>query len=150
MRLIVCLAARGIVRDAVTGAISVFHIIEAITPAAFPILIPDISVLSIWRADATDGREVPLGFEVRINGEVASRSDVVLTFAGAAPHRAIITLNGILVAAAGTVEFAFLRGTETAASYTIDIRPPAPTPPTVTVEPSVGNVSEQAQTQRVP
>ena len=59
LKLLFC--AKAVIRDAATNEISVFGIIEEITPAGLPLLVPSFAVLAVFERDEGDPEVIGAG-----------------------------------------------------------------------------------------
>lgn len=115
-----CIAARGVIRDVATNQISVFNIVEGIKAETYPVLVPDVGVLAMWRRIPEDVDRVELQFRATVNGrETFPRGPVVIAFEPDSNiHRSIVAISNLLIPEPGNVEFSFLQGEQVIARYT--------------------------------
>jgi len=118
MRSILCLAAKSVIRDAETGTISVYSILEQLNAEGFPFFLQELAVLGMWRRDADDVPDIDLQVRVRNNDRVLLTGPVRVAFADKPLHRTIVNLRGLV----GQVHFEFVRDGNVTASYSIDVQ----------------------------
>lgn len=126
MRAVLCLAARGIVRDAETGTISTYSILEQIGSEGMPFFFQDLSVLAMWKREEGDPPDLDVQFRLRNNDQVLLASPVRISFGAGRLHRSIIGLKGLIVREVGEVHFEFLQGEAELCSYSVEVSAPAP------------------------
>lgn len=120
-----CLAARAVIRDAQTNSISVFNIVEQITPQALPALIPDVAVVAFfWREAHDDAQaDIPIRFRAVNNLREILTINTSINFRDTNLHRSIVTITPLLIHEPGFVEFTFARDNNVLASYRVEITP---------------------------
>jgi hypothetical protein len=128
MRPTVCLAAKGLVRDARTNNVSVYSILEQVTPAGFPAFIPEVEALAVWQKEAGDDGPIPLTFRVMNNQHQLESLGLTVAFGAAPRHRSMVGLTGLIIREPGELRFEFLRDDQVIASYTVAIDAPANAP----------------------
>ncbi len=121
----VCLAAKGVVRDAETNTISVFSILEQIGAVGFPFIFQELGVLALWRRSQEDPSSFDLVFSITNNNtRLGQETTVRIAFEQGTVHRSIITLQGVVVAEPGELRFSFSQNGAQVATYAIVVRPP--------------------------
>lgn len=131
-----CVAAKGIVRDAQNNTISIFSILENITPSGFPVFIQDIGVLTVWKKSETDPPEIDLTFRIVNNQREVITGPLRINFHEGLLHRSIISLSGVIVHEPGQLSFLFNYLDQTLARY--DVAVSTPSPQVTQVTPSAG------------
>lgn len=127
MKEILCLAAKGVIRDARTNSISVFNIIEEVTPQGFPVLFQEIAFLGVWMNDAPFG-SVPtsVNFNLILNGRKISSQEMTVRIESGRIHRHIIAVQGLVVTEPGELRAEFESNGDVFSSYSVYIRNAAP------------------------
>lgn len=137
----VCLVAKNVTRDADSNAVSLFHIIEDISPLGLPFFIPEIAALTMWRVEENDPDKIEIQFRVRNNEETLVSSPLILDFSNnVRTHRSVVNISPLLVKEVGTLKFEYLHNNEVVAHYSVRVRaadpavvvdqaPPAPALP---------------------
>jgi hypothetical protein len=134
MRSQLCLAARAVIRDSETNAVSVFQLLDNISPRALPLILPDASVLAVWEREEGDPDLINLEFTIH-NGTQVNVTQVIVDWAGATVNRFIINIAELLISEPGQMAFSFRRDGNVLASYSFRVAaPPAqaiqqPAPP---------------------
>ena len=95
MRSQLCLAARAVIRDSATNAVSVFQLLDNISPLALPLMLPDASVLAVWEREEGDPDLINLEFTTHNNGTQVNATQVILDWPAATVNRFIINLAGL-------------------------------------------------------
>jgi hypothetical protein len=124
---LICLAAKGVIRDANSNNVSVFSILEQLTPEGFPAFMQELDVLSVWQRDAGDPKDQELRFVVRLNKTEKIAVKVELRFGEALINRNIANLRGIVVDEPGELSFSFSQGKKTLAQYAVVVKAPPAT-----------------------
>jgi len=122
MRSILCFAAKGVIRDAETGTISVYSILEQLNAEGFPFFMQEMGVLGVWKREAGDAADIDLQVRIRNNDRVLLNGPVRVAFADKQLHRTIVNFRGLVVQEVGQVHFEFVRNDNVIASYSIDIQ----------------------------
>ena len=126
MQSIICLAAKGVVRDAETGTISVYSILEQINAEGFPFFVQELALLAMWKREQDDPADIDLRVNVRNNNRVLSNEPFRVAFGEMPLNRSIVNVRGLVVHEPGEVHFEFLRDNQVIAHYSVDVRAPAP------------------------
>lgn len=124
-RSVICLAAKGLVRDVETNTISVFGILEQLNPDALPAFIPEAGVFVLWRRVGNEGPS-DVTFVCRNNQLELARQVIRVDFENQQACRSLIGLRGMPVHEAGSVSFEFRQDgvDQPLALYEIMITPP--------------------------
>lgn len=105
MKLETIICAKGVAVDARTNTVSVFSILEELTPASFPAFIPELSVLALLNR----GESEPEGFTVRLtvflNDDVLLNQSMEISFQGKTNVRAIFEMRGMPILRPGKLVF---------------------------------------------
>jgi hypothetical protein len=125
MRPILCVAARGIIRDAASNNVSIFSILEELRPDGFPSLLSEVQVLGLWAREPGDPEVTNLTLRIANNEIEVLRSDLSVQFQTSTRHRSIVTIGTLVIQQPGQLTFTFRRGDDLLASYTIAINAPA-------------------------
>lgn len=129
---LLCLIAKGVIRDADTNNLSVFNILEQVGAQGFPLLIQEAAVLAVWRRAQDEGQQFAFDFALRNNDRVIIARRIDVNFAGAELNRTIIRLGGILAQEPGVLVAQFAHNGQVVASYQIHLR----VDPTLQVQPA--------------
>ncbi|MHB1355085.1 MAG: hypothetical protein ACYCZF_03800 [Anaerolineae bacterium] len=116
------LCARGIVIDARSNNVSVFSIIEELTPSAFPGWFPEITILSILEREETDPNEIECQIDVTIGANSLLSSPTSLNFQDKYRIRSVLTINGLPLSQPGKLIFAISYNKTILNSYVINIK----------------------------
>jgi hypothetical protein len=124
IRLKLCFVAEAVIRDADTNAVSAFNILEALTPAGFPILVQRISCYTLWERENNDAPQVNGRFTVAIGDNVLNETAIRMDFAGAPKAKTLINMNGLILPQPGLLRFQIDLDGGAHAEYTVDVNPP--------------------------
>src|SRR5690349_7449303 len=122
---LVCLAARALVRDGESNAYSVFSIFEGLKPQGFPAIVPEVGVLLMLRRLDGDPNSIDLTFAASNNATVLHRTAINLVFDGKPFARSTVTIGGLVIREPGVLRFSFARADSGAevASFTVLVDP---------------------------
>jgi hypothetical protein len=123
----VCFAAEGIIRDAQTNQISAFNIIENITAAGLPTLIPRLAFFTLWEREAADPERINGRFNVHIGSDRIVDLAMFADFQGNVPRtRTMINMGGLMLPRAGILRFRMEMDNGNSSQYEVEILPPPP------------------------
>jgi hypothetical protein len=120
---IVCLAAKGVVRDADSGNISVFAILERLAPEGFPVLLQEVGLLIIWRRLQGEPQVFDAVVQIHNNSRQLLQSPLRADFGPTALHRSIVSLQGLVIYEPGNLRFSVSIGTDEVAHYEVEVTP---------------------------
>jgi len=89
------LLAKGVTRDAETGAISIYSIIEEIQSAAFPFMFPEVSFFAYILRQKDDPPVINSDFTMRINDEKLVELPMKLDFSDKMANRVTVRIGGL-------------------------------------------------------
>jgi hypothetical protein len=124
---LICLAAKGVIRDANTNTVSVFSILEEVGPSGFPAFIQEVAVLAVWQRERSDAATHEFQLVVRNNQQELMKGAVSATFGEATVNRSIVNLQGLVLQEPGELSFSFMLKKKTLARYTVKVKAPEPT-----------------------
>jgi hypothetical protein len=141
VRLFLCSESNAI--DARTNRISAFHIIDEMVAAAFPAVMPQMTVLAnLDRApDETQTPELHLQIQAENSESLLRSHPITVNFQGALRTRSITVVQGLVIPAPLTLHVTLIHGGEEIARWTIPVvETGQPTssrtePPSVSAEP---------------
>ena len=81
----VCLVAKTIVRDSQTQNVTVVSIFEEFHPEGFPVFVPEIGVLAMWRREEDDPQKQEIQFTVLNNERELFAAPVEVDFEESEP-----------------------------------------------------------------
>jgi len=102
--------------DQLTNRLSLFHIFDEINAASFPILVPSMTVVVFWEAEASDLVDGPLNFDIAISldNDQLGKISGVFEMGGRSRGRHLATLNGVVIQKPGRLIFrVFVKEAET-------------------------------------
>jgi hypothetical protein len=123
-RAMLCLAAKGVIRDAETNNISIFSLLETMTPQGFPAFMQELSVFVLWQRQPEDPPGIDVQFRTLNNAHLLHELVVHVAFGEGQMHRSIITLVGLVLTEPGHLTFTFAVNGAEIARYDIAISPP--------------------------
>jgi len=105
-----------------SNRISLFNVIEELTPPAFPTVFPQMVAVSAWNSEAGDDqRDLQVMLRVTLsNGTQLPDFTQNLRFPQRR-HRVLSTLEGVPIPAAGQLRFEVFLNGERKASHTVDV-----------------------------
>lgn len=106
--------------DARTNTLSAFHIVEDYHAAAFPVVVPRISVLMVLFRDPTDPAVPEVQLLVYLGDQQLSASPLPVNFGQRLTVRAIADLNGLVIPGPGVLRFVVGIGAQVVDSWTIN------------------------------
>lgn len=120
MNLIFLIAAESVSVDQSTNRLSLFNVADEMLAPAFPTVIPTLSVVALITRET--GEEAgPASLRVRPNDETLIEGAIPLAFQDKLKTRAMITVQGLAIAAAGTLNCEVLFGQDIAGTWKITI-----------------------------
>jgi hypothetical protein len=121
---VLCLAARGIIRDATTNSVSIFNLMEEVVAQGLPVFIPEMAVLGLWRKEGDETR-IECEFIARIGETILHQIPTAISFEpNSSMYRAIVNIVGTVVNSPGSLTFEFRIGGRVSGSYTVRVLPP--------------------------
>jgi hypothetical protein len=121
-RLMLC--AEAVIRDGDTNSISVFNILERITPEIIPFIMSKIVVLIVLEREEKDQPKVSAQLTVGMNGIDLLNLPMQLDFQNNKQTRTILTLREVKLSQAGNTELSFYVNNVLVNSYSIQIAEP--------------------------
>lgn len=97
--------AQAVAVDKFTNLVSVFYVLDALRPLAFPTWIPGLSFVAIVHRDDGDENTVEGHLVVRSGQHEVARSPVRIDFQDSLGFQMVINLQGVNVPTAGDLEF---------------------------------------------
>ncbi len=113
------LAAKGIVRDADSNSMSIFHIIEEIGGRGLPIIFPELAVLAMWKKAPRERKKSQVEFKVLNNSKVIFEGPVTIDFKEKKAHRTTVKIAPLVINEQGTLSFQFIKSGKTLGKYEI-------------------------------
>jgi hypothetical protein len=141
MRSQLCLAARAVIRDSATNAVSVFQLLDNISPQALPLVLPDASVLAVWEREEGDPDLINLEFTTHNNGTQVNATQVIVDWPTTTVNRFIINLAGLVISEPGQMSFTFKRDGNVLANYSFRVA----APPAQVIQPEYRELFAAAQ-----
>src|SRR5262245_34005358 len=95
---ILCLAAKGVIRDVQTNNISVFEILEQLRSSAVPFVLQESGLLAVWKRSLDDAAQFDVTLRVVNNGELLFEQPINVVFsAGSTTNRSVVSIMGLVV-----------------------------------------------------
>ena len=98
--------AETIIRDAETNSISIINVLEELPGHGFPLLMPKLSCLFMFRRNADDPSELDGQITFKIDDEHIISGPIHVNFQGGLRHRQIVVMRGFVIARPGIVRAA--------------------------------------------
>jgi hypothetical protein len=106
IRLRLFLVAEAIVRDAETNRVSAFNIVENMTAAGFPTLIPRIAILTAFERDSVNDAQTLSGsLSIRLGGDTLLTGRLPIDFRDKLVARHIGRIEGLIGKGPGRLVF---------------------------------------------
>jgi hypothetical protein len=105
MKSLLVLAAENISIDQSTRRMSIFNLLEELSAAGFPGMLPSVAVLVLLERVGIEPEKVPLRISATLNNDTLFDLPFDADFQGKLRTRGIINLQGIVLPAAGMLTF---------------------------------------------
>jgi hypothetical protein len=125
-KLILC--AEGVAIDQQSNNVTVYNILEEITPVALPTVFPRFFVLSVVEKDKNDGDVADAELKISLASKVILRQEIKFMFGGKQRVRSLIELGGMPLSGPGKLHIAISQGTKIVHSYDVIINPASSAP----------------------
>lgn len=107
LRVKYALCAEGIVRDAATNSITAYNILEEVNAIGFPVVMPRLAIVVVVERGATDSAKQNARLRITLGDHELFSHELGLDFQEKFVSRAIISLQGLVIPAAGMLAVAF-------------------------------------------
>ena len=134
-RLNLFLCAEGVIVDQRSNNVSVFTILEDVTPEELPIVLAQFVVLAILERDEGDPEKCDCTLALSLNDEGMFEQDMVVDFQSKRRVRQMLHFGGVAIEKPGTLTASLEFGGEEAGEWHITVNPPKK--PTVREQTSV-------------
>jgi hypothetical protein len=91
------LLAKGVIRDADTNAISIYHIIEEVKAASFPVFFPEVAFFAYLVREDGDPSVLELQGRISVDDAVIVDAPMKADFQGLRGNRQIFRIGGLPV-----------------------------------------------------
>ena len=108
MKVLLFAVSEGASVDQETNLLSIYNIIDEITPVGLPLLIPKAVINLVVQRDETDSEEVKGSIIVKNNENDIHTLSADLHFGGASRARLRVTVNGLPVHETGKLSFRYV------------------------------------------
>jgi hypothetical protein len=105
MRVQFSIVSQSVAVDRFTNRLSLFNIVEAFQAPRFPLLIPEVVVVSFIRRDENEPNIFETDLVVNLNGNRIGMSHLNVNFEGRLYVRLIANFQNLPILAAGDLEF---------------------------------------------
>jgi hypothetical protein len=119
VRLFIC--AQSAALDARQGTISAFHILESVNTPAFPVAVPQMSILGIFERETPSAEDPQAQLRVSLGAKELYLGPFFIKFQNRLRARAIVELQGIVLPAPGRLTISLLLEQRETANWVIDI-----------------------------
>jgi hypothetical protein len=113
------LVARGVVRDAESGAISVFNILEGIQAFGFPMFLQQLDVVALFERVGEDPARHEVRFRASIGDETLVEIPLAIDFQDKLRNRSMVHIQGIVVPHPGVLRVIAQIGDNTLGTYDV-------------------------------
>ena len=119
------LCAQGVVRDAQTSTISVFNIMEEITPEGLPVLVQQFMVYArLLRDIENDPSTIECNLKMAIGDKILFEHVVNVSFQDKARNQMIINIAGLVIPIIGDLETSLWYSDNMINQYVVTIKEP--------------------------
>jgi Family of unknown function (DUF6941) len=115
------LAARGVVRDAEDGSISVFNIVEGLKVVAFPVLLPELTILTYLSRLPEDKEKLEGTIHLTLGEKELFSFPVSVDFQGKLRARQIGKIQGLVFSTPGEVRISLVIDGKEMNEYTFTV-----------------------------
>ncbi len=120
-------ACRQVLVDTFSNAASAIGILDSLTLASVPAVLPGLMVLAVLEKRNGDEDTFPANVTVRLNGAVLASSPGSVSFAGQRMARIVADLGNLVLATHGELRFSLeTPREESLGEYVVAIEPPVP------------------------
>jgi len=120
-RLGLFVVSEGVSVDQLTNQLSLFSVLEEVTPPDFPFLLPSAAAVSLWMKEAGDD-DRDFQCMLRVTLPDGSHREFTSNFRfRARRHRVILKIQGLPLNEPGMLRFEVLLNGEYAASHEVDV-----------------------------
>jgi hypothetical protein len=121
MKARIAVAAESISRDADTGAISAFQILEGIAAQGFPLLMTRVAFFVLWEREDGDPPVNTGTVSVRLNERQLLSHGVSIDFADKRKNRSVFRFEGLVLPSVGVLSFVQDMGSAGSAEYSVEV-----------------------------
>ena len=123
------IVAQIVTIDRVTNAVSAINVFEEVRTPDFPVLVPSVSALAVWRREEQDGNAEEFQCQLRVTSPGQEPAIVRSSFTlQQSRHRILQTVQFIPVTQVGEIIFELLLNDEVKASYRVPVTQDASIP----------------------
>ena len=119
VRFVTC--AESVSLDARRNALSLFHLIEEMTVPAFPVVIPQLSIVALFERAEDEPELADLTVRIVLNEQEIFRGPIDLRFAGHLRMRWLTDVRGLVIPSPGTLAFIIYAGAQELGAWTISV-----------------------------
>ncbi|MDR3461368.1 MAG: hypothetical protein P4L76_03510 [Beijerinckiaceae bacterium] len=95
--------------DSKTNQLSLFHVLDEIGAAAFPLHLHSVCVAALFEREAEDAVTQSYALVVKLDGGLLASFTMTIDFSGARRNRSVNTVQGLTIPAAGAVTIAMVQ-----------------------------------------
>ena len=95
--------------DGQTNQLSLFHVLDEIAGAAFPLTLPSFCVASLFEREPDDGPEQAFVLAITLDEALLASFTMKVDFAKSRRNRSVNTIQGLTIPAAGAVSISILQ-----------------------------------------
>ncbi len=120
-------ACRQVIVDTFSNAASAVGILDSLTLASVPTVLPSLMVLAVLEKRDGDEETLPANIKVRLDGAILQSSTGSVNFAGQRMARIVANLGNLVLPAHGELRFSLeTPREESLGEYVVAIEPPVP------------------------
>ena len=103
--------------DSKTNQLSLFHVLDEIGGAAFPLVLPNLCVASLFEREPEDGPLQSFNLAVALDGTLLASFTMSVDFSKSRRNRTVNTIQGLSIPATGTVTVSLLQKSRVLAEW---------------------------------
>ena len=115
------LCAKSVVVDRFSNSVSIHELVEELSPAKFPAVIPELAALALLEKDDGDPDRTDCALTVTLAGDTIFEQRVVANFEGRKHTRNVMMFRGVPVTKPGLMEFHFRIADRDAGLYRVRV-----------------------------
>jgi hypothetical protein len=101
------IVAQGVSIDRLTDRLTIFNIFERIASPRFPILVPEISFVTVLRREAVEPEVFDAVITIQLGQNVIGQANMHVDFQGQLMNRNISNFQTLPILTAGDLQFSF-------------------------------------------
>lgn len=113
--------ADSVIVDQATNSMSFINILESVSSAQFPILIPRIMIVSTYKKEPGDADLIQLDLSISINKKIIISNPIQVNFQESQSTRNIVRLQGLPIPETGSLDFVIRKDSKRLKTWSVDV-----------------------------